>query len=365
MVVGFEINRNREFYMLQKILSGTMCFLIVTLCIASATLQGEVATKSSAIKWMTNYEEALNLAKSTSKPMILFFTGSDWCGWCNKLEEEVFDSADFAAVAGDKYVFLRLDFPLYAAQPSQLTAQNKQLQKKYEIKSFPTLVILDAADLQQMGSTGYRAGGGKQYAQHLKKIVDSYNAHKSKMKSSQTQKLSGVELKKLYEKSRELGRSNDVSYLIRQGMESDEKIFFLTERYRFLAEEGQIHQPESAALKRQLISLDPHNETLAHYNIAVIEFEALSQENHKEAGEQNYWELPISPLISYIEKFGRNDKENLWRLEMIISQVYLDRNELSQALNHAQASYNSAPSSVQLEISSAIKNIQTQLSSLH
>lgn len=324
------------------------------LLVCISTLLNAAPANGSGIKWMTNYEEAIDLGKSSSKPVILFFTGSDWCGWCNKLEEEVFDTKEFASLAGDKYVFLKLDFPLYAPQPQQLSAQNKQLQKKFNITSYPTIVIFDAQTQQAIGTTGYRPGGSQQYSQHLQKLIDSYKGYKEKLSTIPTQKLSGFELKKLYEKSKEFDLANDMTYIMRYGIESDAKPFFLTEKYRFLADEGQIHQPEAVALKEQLLSMDPENSELAHYNVAVIEFEALSEEPANNNS--------IAPLLSYIEKFGNKDKENLWRLEMIISQVYLDKNLLNEALKHAQASHDSAPATVQPEIASAIKSIQTQIS---
>jgi len=312
---------------------------------------------------MTNYEEAVESAKQGSKPLVLFFTGSDWCGWCNKLEEEVFDDAEFAKLAGDKYVFLKLDFPLYAAQSPQLNAQNKQLQKKYEIKSYPTLVLIDARDQKQIGVTGYRPGGSKQYVQHLQKMVDSYGGYRAKLSALQTQKISGEELKKLYEKSRELDFTNDATYIMKIGLESDAKHFFLLERYRFLADEGQLNQSEALALRQQLLASDPDNKHLAHYNVAIIEFEAVSEGMHKKDREltQQEQEVIVAPLVHYISKFGSKDRENLWRLEMIISQVYLDKNRLEEALQHAKASYNAAPTEVQNEIASAIKSIQIQL----
>lgn len=321
----------------------------------SSPLNADAAATHKGITWLTNYEEAVDKAKNNGKPLVLFFTGSDWCSWCSKLEKEVFESQEFAELAGNEYVFLMLDFPLYTALTPQLSAQNKQLQKKYDIRSFPTLVILDSAAQQQIGVTGYRAGGGRQYAQHLKKMVDNHTSYREKLSTAHTQKLSGVELRKLYEKSKELDLPNDTSYLLKIGMESELCNFFLTERYRFLAEEGLIHDKEAVAIKQQLLELDPDNDQHVHYDIAVIEFEAFSEEKGKSK------DLALLPLLDYIEKFGHQDRGNLWRLEMIISQVYLDKNQLASALKHAQASYDASPPSVQSEIASAIKNIQSQL----
>ncbi len=330
--------------------------LVITVlgCVTSHLSANEM-TEHVGISWLTNYEEAVDKAKSSSKPLILFFTGSDWCSWCNKLEKEVFDSQEFAKMAGQNYIFLKLDFPLYSPVSPQLSAQNKQLQKKYDVRSFPILVILDSSAQQQIGVTGYRTGGGRLYAEHLKKMVDNHTSYKDKLQSSQTQKLSGLELRKLYEKSKELDLPNDTSYLLKIGMESELKNYFLTERYRFLAEEGHIHDPEAVAIKQQLLALDPNNELHSHYDLAVIEFEAYSEEKGRNK------DFAIEPLLDYIDKFGSQDKGNLWRLEMIISQVYLDKNQLTASLKHAQASYDASPPSVQGEIASAIRSIQSQL----
>lgn len=338
----------------------SLMFVLFSSSLSSDPAVAENGSTHKGITWLTNYEEALDKAKNNSTPIILFFTGSDWCSWCNKLEKEVFDTNEFASTAGDRFVFLKLDFPHYVtspAQTAQLSAQNKQLQKKYDIKSYPTVVVLDPSGQQQIGVTGYRPGGGRQYAEHLKKMVENHTNYKEKLNSSQTQKLSGVELRKLYEKSKELDLPNDTNYLLKIGMDSELRNYFLTERFRLLAEEGLIHDKEAVAIKQQLLALDPYNEQRTHYNIAVIEFEAYSEEKGK--GK----DLAVLPLLNYIEKFGNQDKTNLWRLEMIISQVYLDKNQLGAALKHAQASYDSSPITVQTEIASAIRSIQSQINS--
>jgi protein disulfide-isomerase len=72
-------------------------------------------------------------------------------------------------------------------------------------------------------------------------------------------------------------------------------------------------------------------------------------------------ETVVAPLISYIDQFGAKDPENLWRLEMIVSQVYFERGKLAEALKYARASYESAPASVQPEIATAIKSIESRI----
>lgn len=323
------------------------------LALVVATIMLPLVPVEAKITWMNNYEEAVNKSKTSSLPLLMFFTGSDWCGWCNKLDKEVLETADFAQAAGDKFVFLKLDFPLYTPTDPKVTAQNKQLQKKYDVRGFPTIIVLDGQSLQSMGTAGYRAGGPKAYAAYLLKIVSDYGSYKQK--TQQVEKLSGAELKRLYEKSKELDIYSDTNRIVKVGLNSDEKLFFQLERYRFLVEEGSLHDPEAAALRQQLLAADPKNEHKVHYQIAVIDFESFSADIDKEGFSPD---TLVSPLISYIEQFGVDDPENLWRLEMIVSQVYLDHNKIPQAIKYAQSSHDAAPNSVQPEIAKAIRNIQ-------
>ncbi len=336
--------------------------IFVTLLCGLICLQGFCTAKAEAdqttkINWLTNYEEAINQSKATSKPIVLFFTGSDWCGWCNKLEEEALDTMEFAQAAGDKFIFVKLDFPLNTTLPSQQTAQNKQLQKKYDVKGFPTLIILNPQQ-QQIGTTGYRPGGGKQYANHLLKLVNEYSSYQSKLQNLEQQ--SGPDLKNLYEQANELSRVNDAALIIKKGLNSDERKFFLVERYRYLIEEGKIHDTEAIALKQELLASDPNNEEKLHYQIAVMDFEAACEEMAKDNSSPD---KAVAPLVAYIDKFSSQDPVNIWRLEMLIAQVYFDKNDLSEALHYAQAAHETSPASIQPEIATLIRNIQSQMTS--
>lgn len=318
------------------------------------------ATKPSTISWQTNYEKAVQLSKSESKPLVLFFTGSDWCGWCNKLDDEAFETSDFVEAAGSKFIFLKLDFPLYSSQDAAIKAQNKELQKKFDVRSYPTVIVVDPKQNQQIGVTGYRPGGGRLFADHLLKLVNDYSGYKQKISSLDQSKYSGSDLKPLYKKAKELGLASDATRIVKKGMDSEESLYFMIERYRYLADEGQIHNKEAVALKQQLLSADPANEQRMHYQVAVVDFEAYSSEMERE----NYsTELTVAPLTTYIEKFGQQDKENLWRLQILISQVYLDHDEMTAALKYAQESYNSAPTCAQPELSRAVKSIRSQVHS--
>lgn len=181
--------------------------------------------RASQINWQTNYEQAVSQAKASNKPILLFFTGSDWCGWCKKIDQEVFVTPEFANVAGDKFIFVKVDFPLSNPLPPNVDAQNKELQKKFDIRGFPTIVLLDP-NQQQIGVTGYRPGGGASYADHLLKMTKDYTSYKQKVGLLNKQPFSSQELQELFAKARELAQEDDVKKIVLVGMQGDSPRFF-------------------------------------------------------------------------------------------------------------------------------------------
>jgi protein disulfide-isomerase len=239
--------------------------------------------------------------------------------------------------------------------------QNKQLQEKFDIRSFPTIILLDA-EQQQIGVTGYRPGGGKPYAEHLKKMMNDYSAYKGKVKTIAQGKLSSGELKHLLRKAQEFNRHGDQIAIIEQGMKSDRTDYFMIERYRLLANEGKIHDKEAVSLREQLRKFDTTNEHLTHYQLACIEFHAYANEMAKE----NYSpDIAVAPLMKYVEDFGSTDREHLWRIHMIISQVYGNQNQQQKAIAFAERAKESAPEETKQEIALVIENYKKNTHSLN
>ena len=110
--------------------------------------------------WTEKYDEAVAASKKSDLPILADFTGSDWCGYCIKLHKEVFDTKEFKEWAVKNVVLLEVDFPQQKAQDAALKAKNQELQKKYDIQGYPTILILDATG-KKMGELGYQEGGPK------------------------------------------------------------------------------------------------------------------------------------------------------------------------------------------------------------
>lgn len=125
---------------------------------------------ASADEWLTDYAKALTQAKAQNKAVLIDFTGSDWCGWCMKLDKEVFSVQDFKSYAAQKLVLLKIDFPRRKSLPAAETAQNEKLASKFGIQGFPTVVVLKA-DGTKAGELGYMPGGPSAFINAVEKVT--------------------------------------------------------------------------------------------------------------------------------------------------------------------------------------------------
>jgi thioredoxin-related protein len=137
---------------------------------AALVLSGSALAKGS--DWLTSYDKAVAMAKKTNKPILVDFTGSDWCTWCIRLDKEVFKTAEFKKWAKANVVLLSLDFPQSTPQPAKLKQQNEKLASKYGVQGFPTVLFLNAAG-KELGRSGYEEGGPKKWIASVSKIVKS------------------------------------------------------------------------------------------------------------------------------------------------------------------------------------------------
>ena len=82
------------------------------------------AVEAQELVWETNVNKALEVSNKTKKPLLLFFTGSDWCGWCIRLQKEVLKTPEFAKWAKENVVLVELDYPRRTPQSAEIKKQN-------------------------------------------------------------------------------------------------------------------------------------------------------------------------------------------------------------------------------------------------
>ncbi len=115
------------------------------------------AGSAAELNWMTDLPAAQAKAKQEKKLVLVDFTGSDWCGWCIKLNQEVFSTKQFADFAKDNLVLVEADFP------------NKKKLPPDQVKGFPTIILLNPEGKTLWTQVGYMRGGPKAWIAEIEK----------------------------------------------------------------------------------------------------------------------------------------------------------------------------------------------------
>ncbi len=140
-----------------------IAFLLPAILVAAPQAQGVSG-------WHTNYSTAQAQAAAEKKLLLVNFSGSDWCGWCIKLQKEVFVKREFIDYARSNLVLLTVDFPKRKLLPPSQSSANQALAARFGVEGFPTLLVLNV-DGTRLGTLGFAEGGPKTFIRELEKIV--------------------------------------------------------------------------------------------------------------------------------------------------------------------------------------------------
>lgn len=144
-----------------------------TFCLAAPSMVVSNASAKTVIEkaiWLTSLAEAKAEAAKRKVPILADFSGSDWCGWCIKLDKEVFSTEVFRKYAAENLVLLLVDFPRSKPQTEEIKKQNNDLAQMFKVEGFPTILLLDAEG-KLLEQTSYLPGGGDNYVKHLQKLL--------------------------------------------------------------------------------------------------------------------------------------------------------------------------------------------------
>ncbi|HJR99403.1 MAG TPA: thioredoxin family protein [Flavobacterium sp.] len=134
-------------------------YLIAVFCLAMVSAQAQ------ELKWHNDVKEAIAIGTKENKPLLLFFTGSDWCGWCIRLQKEVLKTPEFTKWANDNVILVELDYPRSLPQTPEIKQQNYEIQNVLGVQGYPTVYFIkgekkdEKFNLQALGKTGYVPGG--------------------------------------------------------------------------------------------------------------------------------------------------------------------------------------------------------------
>lgn len=123
--------------------------------------------------WLTSFDEAKQLSKEKNIPILLNFSGSDWCGPCIRMKKEIFESATFMDFAANRLILLNADFP--RRKKNQLSdaqlKHNEALAEKYNpLGRFPLTLLLDADGKLLKEWDGFPGGNADEFVQQISKV---------------------------------------------------------------------------------------------------------------------------------------------------------------------------------------------------
>jgi protein disulfide-isomerase len=148
--------------------------IVIMTLLASTSVLGQ---EKGDLDWNTNLVEAVDKSIKEKKPLLMFFTGSDWCGWCKRLQAEAFFKPEFEKWATENVVLLELDFPRRTPQDETIRTQNMNMQRMFGVRGYPTIWFVNPTkngeDIKfgKIGSTGYVRGGAEAWIVAANKIL--------------------------------------------------------------------------------------------------------------------------------------------------------------------------------------------------
>lgn len=301
--------------------------------------------RSSA--WSENYGEALTSAKTSGKVLLLAFMGAGWCPWSEKLEREILSDPAFLEPLREELQFVWLTCP---EENKKCSPELQGLKTRYGVEEFPTLVLVTPYQ-EEMFKVGYLPLAPKEFASRLKQMVGDYRELFGRVENETP--LTLEELEALYIKARDLKSAHYKEKLMKAGLAKDSGTFFLLEKYGELVDAGK--KQEAADLREQIIDRDPKNLKGSQLRLAIFDFQTRALRLKRKDSPFTV----VKPLVEYVEKFGEKDKENLWKVQMMMAQYLFAKNEVKEALSQAEASYQSAPEASKKEIAETINYLQS------
>ena len=151
---------------------GKTIMLVCSCCCLVTGAFGAKLSKSVPKGWGEDFAAAQAEAKKDGKLMLLAFSGSDWCGWCMKMEKDIYSTKKFIQSAKKKFVLVMIDSPRNVKILSKLAQkQNPELVKKYGIRGFPSTIIADPSGKEVKRFGGYQRDGVDAFLEKLDAVA--------------------------------------------------------------------------------------------------------------------------------------------------------------------------------------------------
>lgn len=313
----------------------------------SSSSKGELVAPENRV-WMHGYDEALSLAQEQKKPVIVAFLGTSWCPWSDKLSVEVLNQGEFIRSVKERFILVSLSVP-------EEGEKKEELQERFQIDQLPILILFDENG-EEVSKVGYLPKSGEEFGKELTHRWNDYRMVKSAVCEKELCDFSAKELQQLYVKTAKLSCSQLREKIYLAGLKAKDNYFFLLEQYRHCLTKGKRGADEALAVRKKLQAKDPKNREGVQREIALIDFASLSSKPFKKKEDVKN---VLLPLVSYVEKFGKEDSEHLWEIELSIAQYLFGKGRATEALLYARAAFSHAPSAEQASLLAIVNHLES------
>ncbi len=274
----------------------------------------------ASLPQVSDLSKGIQLAQLYNRPLILVFTGSDWCSWSQKVCKKLFESEEFSEAIGNNFIFVSLDFPTSV----KVDAEKIEAKKQYGVTTFPTLLMLEP-DGREVTRLSYSESSSDEFAHSLKQLFSKFALLQEEVARVDLSSIEEKHLESLYKEAVEIRCPSFISELLEKGLELGRGAFFPVEKYSQLILEGKVDTPEAEKLKEEIVSLDRDNHEGARLRLALLDFQSHQDDPDKAAKEP----------LSYLEEMGKTEDDNLWRLHRLISDYFSEHGRPEEAKEHA------------------------------
>lgn len=282
-----------------------------------------------------DFEKAKEMARVYNKPMVVMFTGSDWCPWSKKLLHDILQEEQFQEGVKNAFIFVKIDFPDASQQGAEKWEDNFQIKEDYGVTDFPAVLMLDQEG-REITRLSYMPHAPRDYAKMLMGKYMQYQELYRDVELAKLQSYSVNDLEKLYVKANQLHCPRFLNLILDEGSHQSEGVFLPIEKYSRLLHDGEKESKEAKELKNSMCTRDPQNNQGTLLRLAILDFQSnveSSLENPEKA---------VEPLTKFIEKFGDKEKETLWRLHLMISECFQKAGKKEKAKIYAEKSLEAA-----------------------
>ncbi len=312
--------------------SKILLFLFLSVnCFSQLVEFSEPPTKHYSLEGYPQIEAGGILAKEQNKPLLIVFLGTDWCVWSKKFYEDVLENQMIAKDLPEVVVAIE-NFP------EEANGRVEELKEKYLLQELPTFLLL-SPEGEKISTFGYLPWKDKEFTGYIHKLVSSFREI-----ATTGAEFDEKRYEELYVKAKELGWEEKINEILHKGVRFSKTPFFLVEKYASILEASSKVSPEAEALKEKIIALDPKNQQGALLQLALIDFNMLGKNKKKDPKKV------IAPLVEYLQKFGKKDQDNIWKVEWMIGKFLFTKDRGKEALEHIKASYQAAPEYARQEI---------------